>query len=46
MVAKKSHSWKAPVVHACTPSYLGDWNQEDLGLRPAQANSLWDPSPK
>jgi hypothetical protein len=31
------------VAHTCNPSYLGGWNQEDLYLRPFQANSLWDP---
>jgi hypothetical protein len=25
------------------PSYLGDWDQEDWGSRPAEANSSWDP---
>jgi hypothetical protein len=31
------------VVHACNPSYLGGWGQEDPSSRPAQANSSWDP---
>jgi hypothetical protein len=30
------------VTHACNPNYLGGRNEEDFGLRPAQANSLWD----
>jgi hypothetical protein len=30
----------APVVHTCNPSYLGSKDQEDLGSKPAQANSL------
>jgi hypothetical protein len=30
------------VAHACNPSYLGDWDQEDQGLRPAWENSLRD----
>jgi hypothetical protein len=33
----------APVAHACSPSYSGSRNQEDLGSKPAQANSLRDP---
>jgi hypothetical protein len=35
-------SW-APVVHACTPSYSGVRDQEDCSLKPAWANSCWDP---
>jgi hypothetical protein len=31
------------VAHACNPTYTGGRDQEDLGLKPAQANSLWDP---
>jgi hypothetical protein len=31
------------VTHACNPSYLGDGDQEDHGLRPAQAKSSQDP---
>jgi hypothetical protein len=27
------------VVHICNPSYLGGRDQEDHGLKPAQANS-------
>jgi hypothetical protein len=35
-------SWTS-VAHACNPSYSGGRDQEDLGLRPVQANSLRDP---
>jgi hypothetical protein len=28
------------VTHACNPSCLGGWDQEDHGSRPTQANSL------
>jgi hypothetical protein len=31
------------VVHAYNPSYSGGRDQEDHGLKPAQANSLQDP---
>jgi hypothetical protein len=31
------------VAHACSPSYSGGRDQEDLGLRPAQVNSSEDP---
>jgi hypothetical protein len=34
-------SW-APVAHACNPSYLGGRDQEDHGLKPAQANNSQD----
>jgi hypothetical protein len=30
------------VAHAYNPSYLGGWDLEDCGLRPAWANSSWD----
>jgi hypothetical protein len=33
----------APVAHTCNPSYSGGRDQEDRGLKPAQANSLRDP---
>jgi hypothetical protein len=36
------NSW-APVAHSCNPSYSGCRDQEDLGLKPAPANSLQDP---
>jgi hypothetical protein len=41
--------WKyhwVPVAHACNPSYLGGWDQEDHGSRPSRANSSWDPISK
>jgi hypothetical protein len=31
------------VAHASNPSYLGGRDQEDLGLKPAWANSSQDP---
>jgi hypothetical protein len=34
------------VAHACNPNYLGGRHQEDQGLKPAQANSLQDPTQK
>jgi hypothetical protein len=30
------------VAHACNPSYSGERDQEDCGLKPAQANSSRD----
>jgi hypothetical protein len=30
------------VSHACSPSYSGGRDQEDCGLKPAWANSLWE----
>jgi hypothetical protein len=33
---------QAPVAHACNPSYSGGRDQEDQGLKPAQANSSRD----
>jgi hypothetical protein len=38
-----SRPCQAPVAHACNPSYSGDSDQEDHGLKPAQANSSRDP---
>jgi hypothetical protein len=38
-------SW-ALVDHACNPSYSGGRDQEDLGSKPTQANSLQDPISK
>jgi hypothetical protein len=32
-----------PVTHACNPSYSGDRDQEDLGLKLAWANTSRDP---
>jgi hypothetical protein len=34
---------RAPVAHAFNPSYSGESNQEDHGLKPARENSLQDP---
>jgi hypothetical protein len=34
------------VVHAYNPSYSGGKDQEDHSLKPALANSLWDPVSK
>jgi hypothetical protein len=34
------------VAHARNPSYVGGWDQEDHGLRPAWAKSSWDPISK
>jgi hypothetical protein len=38
----KSHASWLPVAHTCNPNYLGDWDSEDCGLRPAYENSLRD----
>jgi hypothetical protein len=35
-----------PVAHACNPSYLGDRDKEDGGLKPVQASYSWDPISK
>jgi hypothetical protein len=40
-ITKEDNS-TAPVTYACNPSYSGGRDQEDLGLKPARANSLWD----
>jgi hypothetical protein len=34
------------VAHACNPSHSGGRDQEDLSLKPAQANSLQVPTQK
>jgi hypothetical protein len=39
---KMNINW-APVAHTCNPSYSGDRDQEDHGLKSAWANSLQDP---
>jgi hypothetical protein len=39
---KELESW-VPVAHAYNPSYSGGTDQEDQGLKPAQANSSRDP---
>jgi hypothetical protein len=31
------------VVYAYNPSYLGDWDQEECGLKPSQAKIWRDP---
>jgi hypothetical protein len=36
----------APVAYAYNPSYLGDWELENWGSRPAQESSLQDPISK
>jgi hypothetical protein len=43
---KEKFRYQAPVAHAYNPSYSGGRDQDDLGLKPAQANSLWDPISK
>jgi hypothetical protein len=35
-----------PVAHACDPGYSRGRDKEDLHLKPAWANSLWDPISK
>jgi hypothetical protein len=44
---KKKKNKKNPsqvlVAHACNPSFSGDRDQETLGAKPVQANSLQDP---
>jgi hypothetical protein len=45
LVRQENQEFKASsalVAYACKTSYLGEWDQEDLCLRPAWANSLWD----
>jgi hypothetical protein len=34
------------VLHACNPSYLGSWDEEDLGSRLTWANGSQDPTSK
>jgi hypothetical protein len=43
---KTSDLSRVLVAHACNPSYSGGRDQEDGGLKPAQANSLQDPISK
>jgi hypothetical protein len=38
----KVKTCQVPVAHTYNPSYSGDRDQEDCGLKPAQANSLQD----
>jgi hypothetical protein len=39
---KKELLQLAPVAQAYNPSYSGGRDQEDWGMKPAQANSSWD----
>jgi hypothetical protein len=41
-ILKELPGW-VPVTHAYNSSYLGGWDQEDCGLRSAQAKPSWDP---
>jgi hypothetical protein len=43
---KSSTRGRAPVVHACNPSYPGGRDQEVGGLKPDWAKSLRDPISK
>jgi hypothetical protein len=43
LIFKRGELSGAPVTHACIPSYSGGRDQEDCGLKPAQANSSCDP---
>jgi hypothetical protein len=36
----KHYQGQTQVAHVCNPSYLGGKDQEDCGLKPAQANTL------
>jgi hypothetical protein len=42
----KDKHCRAPVAHTCEPSYWGGRDQEDGGLKPAQANGSQDPISK
>jgi hypothetical protein len=42
----KIRSSLVPVAHTCNTSYSGGRDQEDHGLKAAQANSLQNPSQK
>jgi hypothetical protein len=43
---KKTKTSQALVAHSYNPSYSGDRDQEDCGLKPARANSSRDPISK
>jgi hypothetical protein len=43
---EKSKLSEGLVAHTCIPSYSGGRDQEDLGSKPAWANSLRDPISK
>jgi hypothetical protein len=43
---KKELFSRAPVAHACNPSYSGGRDQEDCGLKPTWASSSRDPISK
>jgi hypothetical protein len=41
---KSNMDWsQVPAAHVCNPSYSGGRDQEDRGLKPAQANNSRDP---
>jgi hypothetical protein len=40
--AKRLNCGQALMAHACNPSYSGGRDEEDQGLKPAQANSSQD----
>jgi hypothetical protein len=40
-ILKIIHFGWVPVAHACNPSYSGVRDQDDLGSKPAWANSSW-----
>jgi hypothetical protein len=42
-VQSRSYCKPGAIAHTCNPSYSGGRDQEDYGLKPAQANSLRDP---
>jgi hypothetical protein len=43
MSVSKPYQGQVPVAHTCNHSYLGDWDQEDHILNPAQTNSSQNP---
>jgi hypothetical protein len=42
----KTGFWTVCSGHACDPSHLGGWDQEDHSLRSAPTNSSWEPISK